>query len=136
MAVFAASNVIISFITKPRENNKPPKCRIIPNMTEREFLIYLDQEMRLCRYRHYHVSDGKEIVEFRVQLEILVGDEWYAVVRYDTAHGKPHRDILHPNGEQTKDWFEGYSVAGMSSRLAKRILWKTGLRTGTVLSRR
>ena len=80
-------------------------------MTEREFLIYLDPETRLCRYRHYHVSDGKEIVEFRIQLEVLANDEWYAVVRYDTAHGKPHRDILHPNGEQTKDWFEGYSVA-------------------------
>lgn len=53
---------------------------------------------------------AKKIVEFRIQLEIFVDKEWYAVVRYDTAHGKPHRDILHPNGEQTKDWFEGYSV--------------------------
>lgn len=79
-------------------------------MTEREFLIYLDPETRLCRYRHYHVSRGREIVEFRVQLEVLVDEEWYPVVRYDTAHGKPHRDILRPNGEQTKDWFEGYSV--------------------------
>ena len=80
-------------------------------MTEREFLIYLDPETRLCRYRHYHSSNGKEIVEFRIQLEILVDEEWHPVVRYDTAHGKPHRDILHPNGDQTKDWFEGYSVA-------------------------
>ncbi len=29
-------------------------------MPEREFLIYLDPETRLCRYRHYHVSKGKE----------------------------------------------------------------------------
>jgi hypothetical protein len=35
------------------------------------------------------------------------------VVRYDTAHGKLHRDILHPNGVQNKDWFEGYSVANV-----------------------
>ena len=80
-------------------------------MTEREFLIYLDPETRLCRYRHYHVSNGKEIVEFRIQLEILVNEEWHPVVRYDTAHGSPHRDILHANGDQTKDWFAGYSVA-------------------------
>jgi len=80
-------------------------------MAEREFLIYLDPETRLCRYRHYHVSNGREIVEFRIQLEILVDDEWYPVVRYDTAHGAPHRDILHASGEQTKDWFEGYTVA-------------------------
>jgi hypothetical protein len=79
-------------------------------MAEREFLIYLDPETRLCRYRHYHVSKGKKIVEFRIQLEVLVDEEWYPVVRYDTAHGIPHRDILHPNGEQTKEWFEGYSI--------------------------
>lgn len=79
-------------------------------MTEREFLIYLDPETRVCRYRHYHVSRGRRIVEFRIQLEVLVDADWYPVVRYDTAHGSPHRDILHPNGEQTKDWFEGYSV--------------------------
>lgn len=79
-------------------------------MSEREFLIYLDPETRLCRYRHYHISNGKEIVEFRIQLEVLVKDEWHSVIRYDTAHGKPHRDILHPNGEQTKNWLEGYSV--------------------------
>jgi hypothetical protein len=43
------------------------------------------------------VSDGREIIEFRIQLEILVSGEWYAVIRYDTAHGKPHRDILRPS---------------------------------------
>jgi len=80
-------------------------------MGEREFLIYLDPQSRLCRYRHYHMSDGKKITEFRIQLEILVDGDWYAIVRYDTAHGQPHRDILHLNGEQTKEWFEGYSVA-------------------------
>jgi len=82
-----------------------------PLVTEREFLIYLDPETRLCRYRHYHISRGGEIVEFRIQLEVLVDDDWYPVVRYDTAHGKPHRDILTLDGEQSKHWFEGYSVA-------------------------
>lgn len=80
-------------------------------MGEREFLIYLDPETRLCRYRHYHVSDGKQVIEFRIQLEIFADGNWVPIVRYDTAHGRPHRDILHPNGEQTKDWFEGYSMA-------------------------
>ena len=80
-------------------------------MSEHESLIILDPETRLCRYRHYYNLDGKQIIEFRIQLEILIGDDWIAVVRYDTAHGKPHRDILHPNSEQTKDWFEGYSIA-------------------------
>ncbi len=80
-------------------------------MSEREFLIYLEPEIRTCRYRHYHISRSREIVEFRIQLEILVDNEWHPVVRYDTAHGKPHRDILTPGGEQSKNWFEGYSIA-------------------------
>lgn len=79
-------------------------------MPEREFLIYLDLENRLSRYRHYHISKVGKIIEFRVQLEILVSEEWLPVVRYDTAHGKAHRDLLHSDGTQTKDWFEGYSV--------------------------
>jgi hypothetical protein len=79
-------------------------------MAEREFLIYLDPETRLCRYRHFHVSKRKKVVEFRIQLEILVSGEWYPVVRYDTAHGKAHRDVLHPDGSQSKDWFEGYTI--------------------------
>ena len=80
-------------------------------MGEREFLIYLDPETRLCRYRHYHVWKESQITEFRIQLEVLIGGEWYAVVRYDTAHGRPHRDVLKPNGKQTKEWFDGYSAA-------------------------
>ena len=85
------------------------------NMGEREFLIFLDPETRLCRYRHFHVSDGKEIVEFRIQLEILIDDTWYPVIRYDTAHGKAH-----------KDWFEGYSVAEVLTIGQKDIMenWK------------
>ena len=104
-----------------------PSKSIISLVTEREFLIYLDPETRLCRYRHYHVSDGKEIVEFRIQLEVFVDDEWSAVVRYDTAHEKPHRDILQRNGEQTKDWFEGYAVAEVLTIGQKDIMenWTT-----------
>lgn len=42
------------------------------------------------------------IVEFVVQLECLIGEEWRPVVRYDTAHGFAHQDILHPNGTTEK----------------------------------
>jgi hypothetical protein len=78
-------------------------------MGEREFLIYLDSETRQYRYRHYHVWQGSQIVEFRIQLEILVAGVWYVVVRYDTAHARPHRDILRPSGRETKEWFDKFS---------------------------
>jgi hypothetical protein len=55
-------------------------------------------------------------------LETLVKDEWAAVVRYDTAHGKAHGDILDPTGGQSKDWFEGYSIEDVLTIGQKDIL--------------
>jgi hypothetical protein len=55
-----------------------------------------------ARLRCWHKRQGKEILEFTVQLEILHGESWHAVVRYDNAHGFCHRDTLHPDGTQDK----------------------------------
>ena len=48
-------------------------------------------------------KDAGEILEFLVQLECRFDDRWHPVIRYDTAHGFAHRDILHPGGETTKE---------------------------------
>ena len=80
-------------------------------MGEREFIIYLDPQERLNRYRHYHAWQGNQITEFRIQYEAFIGGGWHPIVRYDTAHGKPHRDFLHPDGTETKEWFKPYSNA-------------------------
>lgn len=37
-----------------------------------------------------------EVTEFVVQLECQFNGNWFPVVRYDTAHGFAHRDVLHP----------------------------------------
>lgn len=42
-----------------------------------------------------------QVQKFTVQYELLLNDEWRPVVRYDTAHGAIHRDILGLDG-QTK----------------------------------
>ena len=81
------------------------------SMGEREFLIYLDPDKRQNRYRHYHVWEGNQIVEFRIQFEAWVDGEWYPIVRYDTAHEQPHRDLIHVDGSETKEWFSIYTVA-------------------------
>jgi len=39
---------------------------------------------------------------FRVQYETKVNNTWYPVVRYDTAHGFAHRDILNKKGSVKK----------------------------------
>jgi len=76
----------------------------------REFVAYLDESSE-NRYRHRHVRERGTIVEFRIQYEALIAGRWHPVVRYDSAHGQPHRDALHPDGTQTKEWFSSFSNA-------------------------
>lgn len=54
------------------------------------------------RYRHLHIKEKGKIVFFRIQYETKIDDIWYAVVRYDTAHGFAHRDLLSLNGSVKK----------------------------------
>lgn len=45
------------------------------------------------------------ITEFVIQLETVLGDEWLPVVRYDSAHGRPHRDRMDRWGREIeKRW--------------------------------
>ena len=37
-----------------------------------------------------------------VQYETKIGDSWYPVVRYDTAHGVAHKDVLNHRGLREK----------------------------------
>ena len=54
------------------------------------------------RIRVRFKKDRGRIVEFVVQYETLVKDEWRAIVRYDTAHGQPHTDVFKPDGTRAK----------------------------------
>lgn len=54
------------------------------------------------RYRHLHIKERGKIVFFRVQYETKINDNWYPVVRYDTAHGFAHRDLLDFKGDVKK----------------------------------
>lgn len=79
-------------------------------MGAKEYLLYLDeaQENR-CRYAH--VWERGEITEFCVQYKALIHSRWRAVVRFDSAHGSPHRDVLLPDEEEIKSFYPGYANA-------------------------
>lgn len=62
-----------------------------------QFLLERDVAVRVRFTRHR----GK-ITAFVVQLECQIAERWYPVVRYDTAHGFAHCDILKPDGSQGK----------------------------------
>ncbi len=81
-----------------------------------EFRRLLDYDNAL---RVIFESEHGQILRFVVQLECLVADdsEWIAVVRYDTAHGYAHRDIMHPHKKEektkmsVKDYNEAFTIA-------------------------
>jgi len=63
------------------------------------FVILLTENIRR---RHEHIRTGRDILHFLVQIEVFHEGNWRPVVRYDTAHGFAHRDLLHPDGRIDK----------------------------------
>ena len=49
-----------------------------------------------------YIKEKGKILYFRVQYETRVKNIWYPVVRYDTAHGFAHRDLLSAIGKVKK----------------------------------
>jgi len=49
-----------------------------------------------------------QVVEFAVQYLAMISGKWWPVVRFDTAHGRPHMDISHPDGSQETRMFPFY----------------------------
>ena len=49
--------------------------------------------------------DRGRAIDFTVQFETWLDRRWRPVVRYEVAHGRPHRDVLDRAGRQvSKDW--------------------------------
>jgi len=66
-----------------------------------EFRRLLDYDNAL---RVMFETERGQILRFVVQLEcqFVEDDDWVSVVRYDTAHGHAHRDIMHPTKKEEK----------------------------------
>ena len=69
-----------------------------------QFIVPL-QGSPIDRYRHYHVLEKGRITAFTIQYEAEINERWCVIVRYDTAHGRPHKDLIHPDGTATKEEF-------------------------------
>jgi len=60
--------------------------------------IITDRDRVRVRFK----KERGRITEFVVQYETQVGDKWKPVIRYDTAHGRAHTDVIRPDGTQEK----------------------------------
>lgn len=67
---------------------------------EKAFFYPLTPEYRV-RVRIW--TENGKVVDFVVQLETFFKGEWKAVVRYNTAHGFPHKDLIYPDGTEIKE---------------------------------
>jgi hypothetical protein len=94
-------------------------------MHEIEYLVYLAPE-ETDRLRVIIRKDKGEILEFVVQYETAILEEWRPVVRYDTAHGFAHRDVIRANGEVVKQplFFETYNLAVTFATLDLKMNWR------------
>lgn len=70
-------------------------------MNEKEFYIYLGNHFKGRIRLRFSINKG-EITDLVLQYEAMVEEKWFAIVRYDCAHGFFHRDLLHPNGDKEK----------------------------------
>ena len=64
-----------------------------------DFVLPLDMNNRI---RHYHRVNRGRIEQFVIQYETKLQLKWLVVVRYDTAHGFAHRDLMHVDGRTDK----------------------------------
>ena len=73
-----------------------------------------------------HVRLRGQVIEFLVQYEVRIAGEWNPVVRYDTAHGFAHKDILHRTGKADKEVlpFADYNLALIYAENDLRKNWK------------
>ena len=79
-------------------------------MGEKSFIVYLDEHGR-DRYRMFCLVNRGVVTLFCVQYEAFIQGAWHPVVRYDTAHNFPHRDLLHPDQSQDKTLYPGSTLA-------------------------
>lgn len=73
-------------------------------MPEKEYFLRLDEVTIIYVYLK---TDRGEVIEFVVKLLAVFEDKWHEILRYDSGHDCPHKDILNIDGEIIrKVWYD------------------------------
>lgn len=70
-------------------------------MPEKRYIIPLSDVDRMIVRQD---RAGYTVQEFSVQLEVLINGHWRVAMRFDSAHGRPHRHIFYPNGHKYREF--------------------------------
>src|SRR4030067_645703 len=94
-------------------------------MKEIDYIFFLTSEMT-DRLRVQANKEKGVIIEFVVQYEALISGQWYPVIRYDTAHGFAHKDIMTKKGRIVKQplHFETYNLAFTYASMDLKTNWQ------------
>ena len=58
----------------------------------------------------YFKTEKKQVIEFVVKLYSIIDNKKYEILRYDSGHNCPHKDILNKDGQVVrKVWFKHLS---------------------------
>jgi hypothetical protein len=68
-------------------------------MKEKEFIRYIADTDRIRQKIYLEKSN---VTKFVVQYESFLQNTWQPIIRYDTAHGYFHKDILNPDGSKVQ----------------------------------
>ena len=78
-------------------------------MRKKSFITYLNEDIHITV--EFDRIQG-ELVSFVVRLMLNLESRSICIVRYDTAHGRPHRDVLNASGRLVeKHWLLGLSFS-------------------------
>lgn len=73
-------------------------------MAEKEYFLRLEENTIV--YVYIETSSG-EVTDFVVKLLIIFENKWHEILRYDSGHDCPHKDILNVDGEVIrKVWYD------------------------------
>lgn len=76
--------------------------------------------------RVYAHKENGIILEFGVRYEALISEQWQPIVRYDTAHGFAHKDVMKADGKTIKYplFFETYNLAFTFATIDLKVKWE------------
>ena len=69
-------------------------------MPEKRYIIPLSDVDRMIVRQDINAGN---VIAFSVQLEVFLNGRWHKVIRFDSAHGDPHRHTFYPDGSEYKE---------------------------------
>ena len=89
-------------------------------MLERDYIRRAGSRGDVVRVRF--TTERGRVTVYTAQYEALVEGTSYPVVRYDSAHGRPHRNLLDWNGATVeKDWWDEFDLGVALNRAIDEI---------------